>query len=127
MAETTTVVLVDDLDGTAADETVDFALDGVLYTIDLSEANAERIRDVLTKYVGAARRTGGRFKRGMATRGDTRPAANAGRSPEQNQAIREWARKNGHPVAERGRIPADVIAAFEASGGTSGPRRGTRR
>ena len=118
MAQKTVIQFIDDLDGTTRDnvETVTFGLDGVVYEIDLSDANAASLRDGLAEFVESARRIGGRAKRAAA------PVAVAGRangrSREQTQAIREWAKKNGHDVAERGRIPAVVIEAFEAGAGT---------
>jgi hypothetical protein len=30
-------------------------------------------------------------------------------------AIREWARAHGHTVSDRGRIPAKIIADYEAA------------
>jgi hypothetical protein len=112
MAQKVTVTLVDDLDGSQAEETVEFGLDGASYIIDLSGDNAGRLREALDEYVEHARRAGGR------KRAAGRPAA-VGRAPrpasadrEQNQAIREWARKQGMNVSDRGRIPADVLEAY---------------
>lgn len=105
MAQKVTVQLVDDLDGGPADETVSFSLDGTAYEIDLSATNAAELRDAFARYVGHARRVGGRSTgRGTARRrgGDNRTAE-----------IREWARANGHKVNERGRIPASIIEAYE--------------
>ncbi|HEX3783151.1 MAG TPA: Lsr2 family protein [Pseudonocardiaceae bacterium] len=115
MAQKTTVQLVDDLDGTASDDitTVTFGLDGVTYEIDLTENNADTLRKGLTDFIAAARRTGGRVKRGL---GGTATAGSEGaRSKEQTQAIRDWARSNGWDIADRGRVPSSVIAAFEAA------------
>lgn len=110
MARKVTVTLVDDFDGeAAADETVEFALDGVTYEIDLSTKNAAKLRSDLKKWVEAGRRVGGR-RRG---RGSSRGRGTIDR--EQSAAIREWARRNGHNVSTRGRIPADVIEAFHAA------------
>ena len=118
MAQKVQVQLIDDLDGTStAEETVTFGLDGVEYEIDLSGKNASNLRDSLDAFVDAARRTGGRVKRG-SSRPTTRTSSatgNTGNSREQNQAIREWARKNGHPLSERGRIPGSIVAEFEAA------------
>ncbi|SHE74789.1 histone-like nucleoid-structuring protein Lsr2 [Streptoalloteichus hindustanus] len=113
MAQKVTVQLVDDLDGSEANETVEFALDGVTYQIDLSEANAEKLRKSLADFVGAARRAAGGRRR-SAGRGPARPAPArpAAADREQNQAIREWARKRGMKVSDRGRIPADVLEAY---------------
>ena len=64
MAQKVVVELVDDLNGTVSDDisTVSFALDGAVYEIDLTEDNAERLRDTIADFVSAARRTGGRIK-----------------------------------------------------------------
>jgi hypothetical protein len=112
VAQKVVVELVDDLDGTASDDisTVTFGLDGVQYEIDLSDDNAGRLRDALGDYVGAARRTGGRIKRGIAHgNAAVRPAVDR----EQTKAIRDWARQNGFEMADRGRISTTVIEAFE--------------
>ncbi|MDQ0378761.1 histone-like nucleoid-structuring protein Lsr2 [Amycolatopsis thermophila] len=113
MAQKVLVSLIDDIDGSEADETVEFGLDGISYQIDLSAENAEELRDALAQYVEHARRAGGR-KRGTPGRA---PAGKvAGRSAsvdrEQNQAIRAWARKNGYQVSDRGRIPSEVVEAY---------------
>jgi hypothetical protein len=111
MAARTVVHLIDDVDGGKADETVSFAIDGVDYAIDLSHGNADGLRKVLAEFVQAGRRVGGRSARGAAARTQVRP----GGDRAQNQAIREWARRNGHQVSERGRIPAELIAQFQAA------------
>ena len=128
MAQRTVVELVDDLDGTVdtSIETVRFGLDGVSYEIDLRDANAGALRDQLAEFIEAARRTGGRIRRAAAgvsaqAVGST-SGMGSGRSREQTQAIREWARKNGHEVADRGRIPSGVIEAFEAQVGKNSRR-----
>ncbi|ANY07059.1 histone-like nucleoid-structuring protein Lsr2 [Pseudonocardia sp. HH130630-07] len=111
MAQIKEIRLVDDLSGDAADETIEFGLDGRNYEIDLSNDNAKQLRDVLADYVAAARRAAG-----PAARRRGGPAAPAARRPsvdrEQNQAIREWARKRGMKVSDRGRIPAEVLEAY---------------
>ena len=124
MAQKTVVTLIDDLDGTTSEsiQTVEFGLDGVMYEIDLNDDNAGKLRDHLAEFVGSARRTGGRARRGTTT-SLSRPTG-SGRSREQTQAIREWAKKNGHDVSDRGRIPANIIEAFEAQAGKTKPRRG---
>ncbi len=106
MAQRVHVVLEDDLDGSSADETVMFGLDGASFEIDLSSKNATKLRDALAKYVGAGRRT--------AARG--RKASGRGRAGDSNaSAVREWARANGYQVSDRGRVPADIKAAYEAA------------
>ena len=105
MAQKVQIVLIDDLDGGSADETVRFSLDGTHYEIDLSATNAARLRNALAEFVGHGRKAptprGGRRQRG----------APAGKSAE----IRRWAREQGMAVPERGRIPADLAAKFEAA------------
>ncbi|MET0901396.1 MAG: histone-like nucleoid-structuring protein Lsr2 [Mycobacterium sp.] len=114
MAKKVTVTLVDDFDGEgAADETVEFALDGVTYEIDLSSKNATKLRNDLKGWVEASRRVGGR-RRGR-TAAVTTGRGRAAIDREQSAAIRDWARRNGHNVSTRGRIPADVIDAFHAA------------
>ena len=113
MAKKVTVTLVDDFDGEgAADETVEFALDGVNYEIDLTAKNAAKLRNELKQWIEAGRRIGGR-RRGRASGSSSRGRASIDR--EQSAAIREWARRNGHSVSTRGRIPAEVIDAFHAA------------
>lgn len=118
MAQKTVVQLVDDLDGTTSDhiETVESGLDGVSYQIDLKKDNATNLREELAKFVASARRATGRVKHGTATLPPSH-SGGPGRSREQSQAIRDWARKNGWDVSDRGRIPTNVIEAFEAQAG----------
>jgi hypothetical protein len=112
MARTVKVHLLDDLDGSVADQTVKFALDGTAFEIDLSTANAERLRGELGKYIAAGRRTGAV---GIVT------GRRVGRSPgvadkNQNRVIRQWARAAGIELNGRGRIPASVIERFAKEG-----------
>ena len=107
VAKKTTVTLVDDLDGTQAEEQVAFAVDGRSYEIDLSPANSARLRDALAPFISAARRAGGRRGSAGAT-ATVRPSTDR----EQNQAIREWAATQGMKISERGRIPSNVLEAY---------------
>nr|KEP23721.1 hypothetical protein DA06_05425 [Georgenia sp. SUBG003] len=108
MAQKVQVQLIDDIDGAPADETVTFALDGITYEIDLTDAHAKALRESFAEWVGHARRAGGRrapAKRGGG--GTSRPASSdAGK-------IRDWARENGYEVSERGRISAEIREAYE--------------
>lgn len=113
MAKKVTVTLVDDFDGEGpADETVEFSIDGVSYEIDLSARNAKKIREDFKQWIDAGRRVGGR-RRGRPGGSPGRGRASIDR--EQSAAIREWARRNGHKVSTRGRIPAEIIEAFHAA------------
>lgn len=111
MAQKVTVTLVDDLDGSSAEETVEFGLDGVNYQVDLSPGNATRLRDGLAEFVAHARRVTGR--RRSAAKGSAAKAPRpASADREQNQAIRDWARRKGMKVSDRGRIPAEVLESY---------------
>lgn len=112
MVQRTQVLLVDDIDGGTAEETVTFALDGVSYEIDLTTEHAKELRDAFGTWVGSARRqplrSVGRAARGVGT-------ARRSSSSSDATAIREWARSNGRNVSERGRISAEIKAAYEAA------------
>ncbi len=111
MAQKVQVLLVDDLDGGEADETVTFALDGKTYEIDLTTANADKLRSALEPYTKSGRRTGGR-----AAGGRGRVRAGAGTSQD-TAKIRAWAKENGYEVNDRGRVPATVREAYEKANG----------
>lgn len=113
MAKQVITLLTDDLDGGEADRTVEFGLDGVNYTIDLSEKNAGKLRKALDPYLNVATRVG--RSSGEVRGGARRGSAGTGRaSRDQNQAIREWASKNGYEVSERGRIPSSIVEAYHS-------------
>ena len=114
MAQQTTVRFIDDLDGSDAAGTFDFAIDGRQYQIDLSDENATKLRDALAPYVGAARKAGGRA-RGRAVRQTAVADKPARSNREQTAAIRDWARANGHQVNDRGRISKSVMDAYQAA------------
>ncbi|MFC6094496.1 histone-like nucleoid-structuring protein Lsr2 [Saccharothrix lopnurensis] len=109
MARQVLVRLVDDLDGSSTGdvETVLFGLDGVSYEIDLSAGNARRLHEALALFIAHADKVGKRSGRvtAAARRTPRRPSATS-------RAIREWARRNGHDLADRGRLPAHVVEEF---------------
>lgn len=112
MAKKVTVTMVDDYDGTSkADETVRFSIDGAVYEIDLSTKNAGKLRATLEPWAENARRTGRLRTKPRGVGKDFRSAVDR----DQSLAIREWARKNGHKVSARGRISADVVAAYNSA------------
>ena len=94
MAQKVKIILVDDLDGGSADETVRFGLDGVSYEIDLSSSNASELRSAVERFVSHARKT------------------SSGRNQDSAQ-IRQWARDNGYAVNSRGRIQAEIQEAYQ--------------
>jgi hypothetical protein len=122
VAQKTIVTLIDDLTGEEAEDisTVEFALEGITYEIDLADGNAAKLRDNLARYVAAARKTSARRQgaRG-ADRSAGRGAGNAagprsGYNRDTLRSIREWAKQNGHNVSDRGRLPLTVLHAWEA-------------
>jgi Lsr2 len=110
VARQTTVMLVDDIDGSEATEQVEFAVDGKSYEIDLSAANSAKLREALAPFISAARRAGGRRSSSSAAAPapPSRPAADR----QHNQAVREWAVAQGMKISERGRIPSNVLEAY---------------
>jgi hypothetical protein len=108
VASVTNIKLVDDLDGSEAVETVEFAIDGKTLEVDLSDAHAAKLRDVFAPFVAAARRAGGssapRRTLGTAAAGPKRDLSEA----------RAWLLASGYPVKDRGRLPEGWLADFEA-------------
>ncbi len=105
MAQKIKVYLIDDIDGSDATDTINFAIDGVNYEIDLNEKHAAELRSAMEKWVSHARRLPARRTRRTGT------ARAAGTSDAAK--IREWARENGYEVSERGRVPAEIREAYE--------------
>jgi len=117
MAQKISVLLVCDLhdDEVEGNETIAFGLDGSAYEVDVCADHGAQVRDAFAPYVGAARRAG----RPSTTTGrrparSSRPAA-VGSDRELVQAKREWARKNGFTVSDRGRLSAALLAAYDAA------------
>lgn len=104
MAQKITVLLTDDMDGSEASQTVQFGLDGKSFEIDLSDGNAEALRKILAPYLEAGRRQ---------KSGGGRPALRTAASRSEDTAkIREWAEKNGFDINARGRIPRNILDAY---------------
>jgi hypothetical protein len=112
MAQRTQVILEDDLDGNRADQTIQFGIHGATYEIDLSEANVEKLDEALRPFISAGRKVSG-GRNGSVSRRSA--GATTKSDPEQLKAIREWAKANGQKVSDRGRISAEVVAAYEAA------------
>jgi hypothetical protein len=102
------IEITDDLDGSKADETVHFSLEGAEFEIDLSKAHAEGLRGALDPYMQAGRKTGGR-------RVSRRRSGSATPDRDQIAAIREWAKTHGLKVSDRGRLSAEVQEAYNAA------------
>ncbi|QBX54952.1 Lsr2 family protein [Nocardioides seonyuensis] len=110
MAQKVNIVLVDDLDGSEATQTVSFAIDGTSYEMDLNDANAASLREALAGYIGHARKVTGGTRRGSGRR-----TSSGSGSGGNTKAVREWAKSQGMEVSERGRISADVQQAYDAA------------
>lgn len=112
MATRIITTFTDDIDGSDGAETVEFALDGVGYQIDLSDKNSQKLREILGTYIQAGTRVG-RIGTAQHRPRSTQPQVESVRSSrEENQAIREWATGNGMQLAERGRIPMHIVEAY---------------
>ena len=109
MAQKIQTLFIDDLDGSEAEGTLRFGLDGADYEIDLNAGHAQELRDALARYVSAARRVSGNAPR--SARGGRRGSASG---PDSNE-VREWAKAQGIDVKDRGRVPADLIVKFKAA------------
>jgi len=111
VAKKVETVFIDDLDGSNADTTIRFALDGAEYEIDLNAAHADELRKTTKQYTEAGRKISTSARR--STRGSTRltPASGGPSSSE----VRDWAKDQGYEVKERGRIPAELVVKFQAA------------
>ncbi len=102
-------VLIDDIDGSDADETIVFTFDNVTYTIDLNEKNAAKFRSAMEKWINSADQVEVERPRRSPNR---HTAAERVSSAEERVLIRQWAIDNGYQVSERGRIPISVEQAY---------------
>ena len=109
--------LVDDIDGTLLEvgegETVLFSVDGVAYEIDLTDENAAALRGALDRYIKAARTVSSARATSSASSSGGRKRRRSGQQDYSD--VREWAKKNGYQVSDRGRVPASVLEAYEAA------------
>lgn len=118
MAERVTIELVDDLDGSVADETVHFTWEGKPLVIDLNKKNADKLRKAIEPFAAAAR-PGGTVQAPAARRRLASGSSSGKRQQDSGAAtsvIRAWARENGIEVPDRGRLKPDVLQAWEAAG-----------
>jgi hypothetical protein len=105
MAQKVVTELIDDVDGSEADETVIFAWKGYTYEIDLSSKNIGKLDKALAPFVDKARRLG--------RTGKAAPKAASVRAASNAAEVRAWAQANGYEVPERGRIPNDIRDAYD--------------
>ena len=112
MAKKVKTILIDDIDGSDAAETITFGLDNVNYEIDLNEAHAKELRDSLARWIKSGRKVSGRRRRGAAQ------AVNS-EARELNRRVRAWADEKGIPVNDRGRVPQKLIDQYRAATGNN--------
>jgi hypothetical protein len=108
MARETITRLVDDVDGSAASRTVRFSWQGVSYEIDLSDEHSREFDRAVEPYLQAARRVTGAARKSAGRRGQASHKLDLA-------AVRSWAAQNGHRIAERGRIPRQILDAYQAA------------
>ena len=114
MTQKTQVVLVDDVDGSEATQTISFAYQGVKYEIDLNDDHAAAIEESFNDWIQAARKVTGRSastKNASIPRSTSRP----GTSSRDLNAVRSWLRENGYEVSDRGRIAQMMLDAYDAA------------
>lgn len=116
MAKKRIITLIDDIDGTGADETLTFAIDGRMYEIDLSVSNATALRAAIEPYRQHARLRG-RARAITRAKGHkhtttSAPATHTNAAPTVSAQIRAWAHTQGLTVPAMGRIPQAVIDAY---------------
>jgi hypothetical protein len=114
VAQKITTLFIDDIDGGQAEGTVRFSLDGTEYEIDLNSKHSEELRSALGKYVTHARKVGGAARRAGRVAGRTSRGAGSALNTTE---IRNWARENGYDIKDRGRVPADLVAKYQAATG----------
>jgi hypothetical protein len=111
VAQKVQTLFIDDIDGSAAEGTVRFGLDGTDYEIDLNAAHAQQLRDTLAAYLKAGRRVSGASRR---------PARGGRKGPDRAlnpTEVREWAKAQGIEVKDRGRVPAELLVKFKVATG----------
>jgi hypothetical protein len=108
MAQKVNVLLVDDIDGSDATETVKFGLDGTEYEIDLNADHADELRELTARYIAKARKIAGSGRRPARSRSTAENGADS-------RKIRDWAKGEGIKVSGRGRVPANIVAQYETA------------
>lgn len=111
MAQRVQTFFIDDFDGSEAEGTVLFGLDGTQYEIDLNTSHAKELRTALTRYIDAGRKVTSTARRAGQS-GRKTPADGSS-----NTEARIWAKAHGLEVKDRGRVPADVLAQYRAATG----------
>ena len=109
MAQKIQTLFIDDIDGSEAEGTVRFGLDGTDYEIDLSTAHAAKLRQTLAKFIAVGRKAPGSARR------PTRTGRKAAAADIDTTAVRSWAREQGIDIKDRGRVPAEVVAKYQAA------------
>jgi Lsr2 len=109
MAQKIQTLFIDDIDGGEAEGTVRFGLDGAEYEIDLNAKHTDELRSALASYVAHARKVGGATRRTARGR--------RGSDTIDTAKVREWAKAEGYEIKDRGRVPANIVAKYQAAKG----------
>ncbi|RAN78026.1 hypothetical protein B5P43_18515 [Bacillus sp. SRB_336] len=89
-------------------QTVQLGWKGSTYELDLSNAEASELTELIETYTKAGRKV---TRSARNATGTSAPKSNR----EELQAIREWAKGNGYDVSERGRIKQEVQDAYRSA------------
>jgi hypothetical protein len=113
MAQKVITEFIDDIDGSPAERTFTFAVDGTNYEIDLSAQNIAEFKSAIGGFIESARKVTASSASSNGRRTHSAAASRGRQSHEQTQAVREWARQRGHNISNRGRIPVAIQRAFD--------------
>ena len=123
------VEISDDFDrGNPADETVEVAIDGTVYELDLTAEVAAELRGFLAKFQEVAHdrwkmpaRPGRKGKpitaQDNAVMGEVKALPRSGqarsdRDRDARTAMREWAREQGYEVGGTGQLRSEIVVAY---------------
>lgn len=109
--------LIDDIDGTRAEESISFSLEGSSFVIDVNKKNAKALRADFDKWAQHARRERGKVRANRRRPPAATPARGKATAGPDPKAVRSWAASQGMEVSARGRVSAAVIEAYRQAQG----------
>jgi hypothetical protein len=124
MAQKVIVTMADDIDGIEGDDvrTYHFALERQVFKIDLRPGNYQELRKALDPFISNAQAADPEYRRtvspvnGSSARRITHvPPPRDRASRDRAARIRNWARKEGRDIGEKGRIPGDIERDYDAA------------
>lgn len=111
----TRTVHISDLSGEPDAETFTLGLDRTWYEVDLTPSEQDEVRQLLDPYLEAGRKIGPTLENRQRVVPET--------TVEEREEIRAWAKENHYKLAEYGRIPKKIFAAYKAAHQTPGDRQ----